>query len=152
MGQARKHDVSFANVDIETARKLAKAGGLAMLAVMLYLWWGKGSDEPKLIRAVGFGTALVVMLEMSEVSLTGHHVVLLASYVACLALLAAPGTPPTERRALRWAILIPFAALLLSVTAWTKSLSLLFFGTMAHWAVLAWLLWRYRRGRGIAPS
>jgi hypothetical protein len=91
---------SYVNIvqwDDATVRKIGKIAGMVLLIGLLFLWWGKGISQSPIVRGAEFSTALIAMLELSEVSLLTHHVVLLVPFAVELVYLAA-WQPPLATR------------------------------------------------------
>jgi hypothetical protein len=147
---------SYVNIvqwDDATVRKIGKIAGMVLLIGLLFLWWGKGISQSPIVRGAEFSTALIAMLELSEVSLLTHHVVLLVPFAVELVYLAAWQPPlatrpsplaPRPIRVIAGGMAISFLFLGLCVIPTFKALSFFFFATMVQLAILVFLILRLR--------
>jgi hypothetical protein len=143
--------VQIARLPAETVRRGAKTVALLLTALLFVLWWAGGRRDSPVARAAGLGSALIAMLEVSEMSGTGHHALLVVPLAAAIAFAAATGRPPRARgRVVRgtlaamilvWACAVPFL----------KDLSFLLFGTLTLLGVMVVIL-RAERPRAPDPG
>ena len=136
--------VNLADWPTQRVRKLAGYAKLALLALLLAVWWGKDTAQTPVLRALTIGTALIGMLEISEVSLTTHHVVLMIPLAAGLVLLNRPETSGGDRRVIRFAIFASCAAFALITVPPVKVLSPALAASFILLGMSSWLILRRR--------
>ena len=144
IGKEEEWFVNVAELTTAQARRIGRWAGVLLLVLLLPLWWGKGPAEPPIVRGLQYSAALIAMLELSEVSLTSHHVMLLVPVAAGLVFLSACKATALERLVVGWGLAVSLALLAVCVVPQLKALSPVLFATIVQYAVIVWLLVRYR--------
>jgi hypothetical protein len=140
--------VQIAHLSEETVRAIVRVLQALLLAGLAVLWWGKGARETPVLRTAGLGTALVAILWLSDVSLTGHHATLVVAWAAIFAVLVDGALPPRDRRLVRRGVTLSLLLALGCAAEPLKAMSFLFFSTAVLLAILAHVLFHHRR-RGV---
>jgi hypothetical protein len=141
-GRGRLPFPKVAALSDRTVRLVARILSLGLLAGLVLLWLLRRGADTVRLRAAALSTALIGMLELSEVSLTTHHAVLVFPMAVLLTTSGAADARPGERRtAARGAILGTLLIWACAVRP-LKNLSLLFFTTLILLGLTTWLLLR----------
>ncbi len=140
--------VQVAHLPEDTVRTIVRGLQALLLAGFVALWWGKGAREAPALRTAGLGSALLAILWLSDVSLTGHHATLVVAWAGVFAVLVDAGTPPRDRRLVRAGTVLSLLLALACVVEPMKAMSFLFFSTVVLFATLAHVLFHHRR-RGV---
>ena len=132
--------VQVARIDEATVRIVARVLTVLLCGVLVFLWFWVGARGSPLARVAGMGSALIGMLEVSEMSGTGHHALLVVPFAAVLGFLLDPARSEGERRWVRRWTWLSVALVFSCAAPILKGLSFLLFGTLALLVAVALVL------------
>jgi hypothetical protein len=139
--------VQIARLPAEAVRRAVKLISLLLTAFLFLLWWGRGVADSAAARTAGFGAALIGMLEMSEVSGTGHHALLVVPLAAALAFVLDAAWPERDRLRVARGTVIAMVLVWSCAVEFLKGLSFLLFATLGLLGVMVVILLCERRRR-----
>ncbi|MCU0724995.1 MAG: DUF2029 domain-containing protein [Planctomycetes bacterium] len=139
--------VQVARLPAESVRRVVKILVLLLSALLFLLWFRMGARETPVARTAGLGTALIGMLEMSEMSGTGHHALLVVPLSAALAFALDLTRSGSDRRIVAWGTAAAMLLIWSCAVDYLKGLSFLLFGTLVLLGVTVFILLCERSGR-----
>jgi hypothetical protein len=139
--------VQVARLSAEGVRRVVKSLALLLSALLFFLWFRMGAEETPVARTAGLGTALIGMLEMSEMSGTGHHALLIVPLSAALAFALDLTRSGRDRRIVARGTAAAMLLVWGCAVEFLKGLSFLLFGTLVLLCVMVFILLRERSGR-----